>query len=322
MREPGLIFMVAMLFVVYAHEATFASEPEKISLLIIDGQNNHGTWPKTTAMMKKYFEDSGRFEVDVARTAFTSNGGKLVEEYPVPGLETIATKSPQTDPNFKPDFAAYDVVVSNFGYGAAPWPEQTQKDFEQYVRDGGGFVVVHAADNSFGDWPEYNEMIGVGGWGGRSEKSGPYVYYNAAGEEVRETKKGPTGSHGPQHEFPIIVRDSTHPITEGMPQAWMHGSDELYDYLRGPARNMRVLATAFSAKEKHGSGNHVPMLLTIRYADGRVFHTPMGHDDRAMQCAGFATALTRGAEWAATGDVTIPIPDDFPTVESASHRGN
>ena len=76
---------------------------------------------------------------------------------------------------------------------------------------------------------------------------------------------------------------------------------------------MKVLATAYSAKEKHGSGNHVPMLIAIRYGLGRVFHTPMGHDDRAMQCAGFATALTRGAEWAATGKVTIPIPGDFPT---------
>ena len=103
MREPMLIFMVAMLFVVYAHEATFASEPEKISLLIIDGQNNHGTWPKTTAMMKKYFEDSGRFEVDVARTAFTSNGGqtggrnirfRVLRPLPPKALKRTPTSSP------------------------------------------------------------------------------------------------------------------------------------------------------------------------------------------------------------------------------------
>ena len=39
--------------------------------LIIDGQNNHGMWPKTTVMMKKYLEESGLFTVDVKRTAYT-----------------------------------------------------------------------------------------------------------------------------------------------------------------------------------------------------------------------------------------------------------
>ena len=319
----GLLFAVA-LGCDFTHSAIAGedeSSDEKIQLLIVDGQNNHGTWPKTTAMMKKYFEDTGRFAVDVKRTRFTSNGDALAEEYALPGFQTFATKTPQTDPDFKPDFDKYDVVLSNFGYGAAPWPEVTRANFEKYVRRGGGFVVVHAADNSFGDWAAYNKMIGVGGWGGRTPKSGPYVYFNSAGKEIRDTASGPTGSHGPQHAFPIVVRDPHHPITEGMPKEWMHARDELYDYLRGPAQNMQVLATAYSAKEKGGSGNHVPMLITIRYGDGRIFHTPMGHDDGAMRCTGFATALVRGAEWAATGEVTLPLPEDFPQADVVSKRG-
>ena len=105
-----------------------------------------------------------------------------------------------------------------------------------------------------------------------------------------------------------------------MPAEWMHARDELYDYLRGPAENMQVLATAYSAEEKGGSGNHVPMLMVVRYGDGRIFHTPMGHDDNAMQCVGFATSLVRGAEWAATGKVTIEVPDDFPSADNVSIR--
>jgi len=321
----GWLYRLVFLFFVFSVVAqlgcrgrAFAEQQEKIKLLIVDGQNNHGTWPKTTAMMKKYLEQTGRFEVDVKRTRFTSHGGKLAEEYALPGFQTFETKQPQADPDFKPDFSKYDVVLSNFGYGAAPWPEVTRANFEKFVRRGGGFVVVHAADNSFGDWGEYNKMIGVGGWGGRTPQSGPYVYYDAEGEEVRDTTAGPTGSHGPQHAFTIRLRDSGHPITEGMPGEWMHARDELYDYLRGPAENMHVLATAYSAKEKGGSGNHVPMLMTVRYGKGRIFHTPMGHDDAAMQCVGFATALVRGAEWAATGKVTIPLPEDFPQTDAVS----
>ena len=49
------------------------------------------------------------------------------------------------------------------------WPAALKTSFEQYVRNGGGFVAVHAADNAFPGWQAFNEMIGVGGWRGRTE---------------------------------------------------------------------------------------------------------------------------------------------------------
>ena len=61
-------------------------------------------------------------------------------------------------------------------------------------------------------------MIGLGGWGGRNERHGPYVYFDDDGKLVRDTAKGPGGHHGPQHAFQIIVRDVEHPITKGMPR--------------------------------------------------------------------------------------------------------
>ncbi|MEO2014761.1 MAG: ThuA domain-containing protein [Fuerstiella sp.] len=274
----------------FSVEAT-AAEPMKA--LIVDGQNNHKVWPETTQLMKSYLEDTKLFTVDVA---------------------TAAPKG--TDPNFKPDFSKYDVVICNFGHGAAPWPKETEKAFEGFVSGGGGFVVVHAADNSFPAWPAYNEMIGLGGWGGRNEKSGPYVYTNDAGDVIRDTSAGRGGNHGKQWEFPVIVRDREHPITKGMPVEWLHAQDELYDQLRGPARNMEILATAESQVTKR----HEPMIFTVRYGKGRVFHTPMGHAEYSMECVGFITTLQRGTEWAATGKVTVAIPDDFPGADRTSSR--
>jgi uncharacterized protein len=263
--------------------------------LIVDGQNNHGNWPTTTQMMKKYLTDTKLFDVDVATTAKSG-----------------------TDPNFAPEFKKYSVVVSN--YNGAPWPEATKQAFVDYVKGGGGFVSVHAANNAFGNWKEYNEMIGLGGWDNRSEKSGPYVYLNDDGKLVRDDSKGAGGSHGAQHPFLIIIRDGDHPITKGMPREWMHANDELYDRLRGPAENMQILGTAFAAKDKGGTGRHEPMLMTIEYGKGRVFHTPMGHGNDSQECVGFITVLQRGTEWAATGKVTVPVPKDFPTAEKVSVR--
>ena len=292
-RLPRLYFgflMVAAVVSFWPHQV-FAAEP--IKALIVDGQNNHAVWPTTTKMMKRYLEETKLFTVDVA------------------------TAAPEgTDPNFKPDFNKYAVVISNFGHGAAAWPKETQKAFEAYVSGGGGFVVVHAADNAFPEWPAYNEMIGLGGWGGRTEKDGPYVYVNEKGEVVRDETPGNGGNHGEQWEFPVIVRDAEHPITKGMPTEWLHAKDELYDKLRGPAKNMQILATA----ESTVTGRNEPMIFTIGYGQGRVFHTPMGHAEYSDECVGFITTLQRGTEWAATGKVTIPIPADFPTADKTSSR--
>ena len=129
---------------------------------------------------------------------------------------------------------------------------------------------------------------------------------------------GICGFHGPEHPFLVVNRDTSHPITAGLPERWMHGSDELYGLLRGPAKNLTVLATAYFAPEENGTGRHEPVLFTVNYGAGRIFHTVLGHArpegaQPALECVGFITTFRRGAEWAATGNVTQKIPADFPS---------
>jgi type 1 glutamine amidotransferase len=137
---------------------------------------------------------------------------------------------------------------------------------------------------------------------------------------VRDDSPGPCGHHGPQHEFVIEVRDAEHPITKGLPAKWLHTKDELYDRLRGPAKNMHILATAYSDPKFDGTDRDEPSLMVLEFGKGRVFHTTQGHADYSMRCVGFITTLLRGTEWAATGEVTIPVPEDFPTEGEVSSR--
>jgi type 1 glutamine amidotransferase len=266
---------------------------DKIKVLIVDGQNNHG-WEAMTPVNRKTLEHTGLFTVHVStsppRKATTEQWAK-----------------------WRPQFSKYDVLVSN--YNGELWPEEVRKDFIEYVKGGGGLVIIHAADNSFPEWKEYNEMIAVGGWGGRNEKDGPYIRFRD-GKVVLDNSKGRGGSHGPQRPFHVVARNEDHPIMKGLPKKWLHVKDELYDSLRGPAKNFELLATSYSEKTKE----HEPMLLTIRYGKGRIFHTPLGHvsPTDSIKCVGFQTVLVRGTEWAATGQVTTAVPANFPGPDKVS----
>lgn len=296
----------------------------KIKALIIDGQNNHVVWPKSTIMMKQYLEETGLFEVDLERTKYTWRGTNRYGDWlPKAGIEgTEELEEPKQDPEFSPDWADYDVVISNQGNNAAYWIEGAQKKFEDYMAQGGGFVSVHSANNSFPKWEEYNKVIGIGGWAGRKGHwPGAYVYYTNEGEYVRDEEHGKkVGAHGARHEFPMTVREPEHPIMKGLPANWMTGKDECYALLRGPAENLTILATGKDISESAVTDRHEPILMTIDYGEGRCFHTTLGHSSESYECVGFITTFLRGVQWAAKQEVTIPVPEDFPTEDKPSYR--
>jgi type 1 glutamine amidotransferase len=268
-----------------------------IKVMLLDGQSGgaYHNWRLTTPVLKKELEETGLFSVTVV----------------------TAPRSDQDFSDFKPDFAQYKVIVMN--YDAPDWPADLRAQFEKYMSDGGGLVIVHAADNAFPNWPAYNEMIGIGGWRNRTQASGPY-WYIKDGKLVSDPSPGPTGAHGARLPFQVKTQQPEHPIMKGLPPVWMHFPDELYGTLRGPGKNMTVLATAYSDPNNHGTGYDEPMLMVLRYGKGRIFHTTMGHDVAALSCVGFMTTFQRGTEWAATGKVTQKVPATFPSATTVSYR--
>ena len=245
--------------------------PQKIQALIITGQNGHD-WRSTTPVLRKLLEDTRKFEV------------RVTEEFRGAGPEALAP---------------YALVVLHYADAAKPelrWGERADNAFLDFVRSGKGVVVYHFAVSAFDGWSEFEKLC-AGNW--------------------RPNK----GQHSAAHDFTVDVKDPDHPVMRGLKGSFLQPKDELYANLRWqPADQYHVLATAWDDHSLYmgkmrqpvpGNGVHQPVLWTVEYGKGRVFVTALGHDVPAIQTPAFVTTFTRGAEWAATGSVTLPIPTEM-----------
>ncbi|MDR1357483.1 MAG: ThuA domain-containing protein, partial [Tannerellaceae bacterium] len=220
-------------------------EAQKIRTMIVTGQDGSHWWQGGSEAVKMILENSELFAVDIL---VTPQRGESMDPY-------------------RPDFKKYDLVV--FNYGGATLVEPARRDFEQFVAEGGGVVVIHSSIIPMEDWEEYNKMVGLGAWNGRNEKDGPYVYWKND-RFVYDYSPGAAGYHGLQHPFTVVHRNAEHPILKGLPTVWEHFKDELYARLRGPARDLDILATAYETVGNASEGRDEPVMWTVPYGKGRV----------------------------------------------------
>lgn len=277
---------------------TFAQEHKPIPVLIIDGFSNHD-WKQTTAVTKWILESSGYFEVDVST---------------VPA-DSVERKK------WSPEFDKYATVIQNTNNIDDPslkWPKHAEKELEAYVKNGGGLYILHSANNAFSHWEEYDKMIGLG-W--RPQTSG----YALEISEDREILRIPPGEgkntgHGDRFDAVISILNP-HPINRDYPAQWMTAHTEVYSYPRGPAENLDVLSYAYDSTDTQRLW---PVEWVVTYGEGRVYNSSLGHlwsgetYPEAFRCVGFQTTMIRAVEWVATGDVTYPIPDEFPAADAKS----
>ena len=228
-------------------------------------------WRGTTPLLKQILESTGRFEV------------RVNEEFRGAGPETLAP---------------YDLLVVNYYNRGAQdrWGDRANAAVEEFVRAGKGAVIYHLSLGAFDGWTEYEKMSG-GNW------------------------RPNNGHHSPRHDFTVDIKDGTHPITQGLKSSFTVKGDELYANLRWqPEGTYHVLATAYDDHALYngrarqpipGPGLHQPILWTTQYGKGRVFVTTLGHGPDEVKGQGFAVTFARGAEWAATGKVTLPVPAEM-----------
>jgi uncharacterized protein len=173
------------------------------------------------------------------------------------------------DPEFlaSPAVADYDVIFLHFyaeNHKQFRRENEIRENLATSVKNGKGLVVLHLACGAFEDWPEYANLAG----------------------KVWDKKT----FHDPRGPFQIRIVEKDHPITRGMQD--FQADDELYICLTG-RRPVQVLATARSKV----TGKDHPMAFVFEYGKGRVFHTPLGHDVRAIEMPGVAELIRRGCLW-------------------------
>lgn len=307
----GIIVFTGMLAVL-ARAAVPSSPPAaapaaaKVKVLILDGFSNHN-WQLNTKLLRGLLQPTGLFEV------------------------SVSTCPPLNSPDrekWMPKFAEADVVLqtcSDISQRPAPkWPEPVKAAFVDFVKKGGGVLVYHSGNNAFPDWPEYNDIIGIG-W--RPVTYGTALQMDAEGKITRlPPGEGLATSHAPRAEV-LVKRLGDHAIHAGMPREWKSPMLEVYYDARGPAKDIEVLSYGQDPRNKH----YWPLEWTVKYGDGCVYSSTFGHvwsdESETKQPVNLLAVdeqilLQRTLQWLAKRPITVAIPKNFPTAEKASVSEN
>ncbi|MEV7194685.1 ThuA domain-containing protein [Streptomyces sp. NPDC093510] len=168
------------------------------------------------------------------------------------------------------NLAKYDAVVWLSTTGDVLNTTQ-QGAFEQYIRDGGAYVGVHAAADTEYDWPFYGGLTGA--------------YFQ---------------SHPAIQPAKIHVEDHAHPATAHLGTGTWDRTDEWYNYRPNPRDKARVLASLDESSYTGGtmSGDHPIAWCQNDYQGGRSFYTGGGHTKESYAEPAFRSHLLGGIRWA------------------------
>ena len=171
----------------------------------------------------------------------------------------------------------YDAVVF-YTTGELPMNADQRTTFLQFIRNGGGFVGIHSATDTFYDWPEYGELIG-----------------------------GYFDNHPWREEVSVRVEDNTHPATRHLAERFQI-NDEIYQFKKWSRDRVNVLMSldtqsVDTTKDSvHRNDNDFALAWSHSYGEGRVFYTALGHEEAVWQDDRFQRLIVNGIVWA-IGDV-------------------
>ena len=215
----------------------------KILLYTFSTGFRHDSIPHGIAAIRALGAANG-FGVDVKGTALNPRGGYCANR---PEPADVAYFTAET-------LSSYAAVVF-LQTTTMPDPASTLLDdtgkaaLEAYVRDGGGFVGIHAAADAEYGWPFYREVLGA-------------TFLD----------------HGPAVASTLHIEDATHPATSTIPNPWSR-FDEWYNFTPNPRATAHVLINLDEAtypRNPSPMGDH-PIAWCKVIGEGRSFYSGLGH---------------------------------------------
>lgn len=178
----------------------------------------------------------------------------------------------------------FDAVVFANTTGELPITDEGKTAFSRWLESGKGFVGMHAATDTFYQWPWYGKMIG-----------------------------GYFDGH-PWHELvTCVVEDRKHPATAKLP-ATFEITDEIYQFRDWTRDDKRVLVSIGNASIDVSKGKRPDQDYAVSWAKmdgkGRVFYTSLGHRSEVWEDPRYQDHITGALKWAlglAKGS-TRPLP--------------
>lgn len=208
----------------------------------------HSSIPLGEKIIQELGEKTGQWDVDFVRTD-----------------EEMAQK--MTAESLK----RFDAIVFNNTSGNLPLPDK--QAFLDFVRNGGGYIGIHAATDSFRD---------------QGDKPGWKEYIQMTGAQFTH--------HGAQSEVLCIVEDRNHPATKDLP-AQFKVFEEVYQFKDFSRDRMHGLITLDKHPNTQEPGDY-PIAWCRKEGKGRVFYTALGHREDLMQGDLYHKHLMGGIQWA------------------------
>ncbi|WP_414661968.1 ThuA domain-containing protein [Horticoccus sp. 23ND18S-11] len=272
-RRPWFRLFACFVALLPALSAAAATAPKKVLVVTVTTGFRHSSIPVSEKIIAQLAKESGQFTVDFVQQPAGMPGspsrprpGAKGESDPAhqAALATFqatekaynATWMPKVEAALQAlspaNLKAYDAVVFLSTTGDLPVPDK--QGFVDWVASGKAFIGVHAASDTFHNFPPFVAMLG-----------------------------GEFRTHGPQVPVECINHDPKHAACAPVPAKWAV-FDEIYQFknferarVHGLLSLDKLMLSADQIKKGESTPGDYPVAWTRQHGKGRVFYTSLGH---------------------------------------------
>lgn len=248
--------------------------PKKILVVSTTTGFRHSSIETAEKIIAQVGKSSGVYDIELAAVTPPKNPGNNASEEAKAAFKTAQAsyqdkiKAVLAEKMSPAALKTYDGIIFANTTGDLPLPDKDA--FIAWVQNGGAFVGMHSASDTFHGYRPYIEMLG-----------------------------GEFQSHGAQVVVSAVNKDSAHPATAHFGANFEIGGkkEEIYlfkNYQQKAVRELLVLNQHPNNKEPGNYG----VAWCREFGKGKVFYTSLGHNEYVWEMPEYQKHILGGIEWA------------------------